>query len=401
MNHHGLLKPLLIFSCFALLFLICFHRALDGSGQFGYRDAGHFYYPLYQRVQAEWDAGRWPLWEPEENSGMPLLGNPTAAVLYPGKLIYALVSYPWAARLYIVMHAGLAFVGMLITLRAWDVGWIGSGLGALSYAFGAPILFQYCNIIYLVGAAWLPLGFLTVDSWLRKGSHAALLGLAVVLSMQILGGDPQSAYLLGLSACAYALGLAWQRGGAALPATPNNGEVESRPSGRWWLIPVIVLGLIGWVVVTLYLAEIFPKMRPPGKPTPALPWMRYVPPAVLAAWGIIALVSMARAPDPEPAPIAPVDAIRSHRGGDPGGGPLRGTVAACPGVHPADGAGRGRRPARHLPFQYRAVSPGGARLAQRLGDQLRPKCLLDRGRAIAGDPTKDLGSRRSTWAVSL
>ena len=77
--------------------------------QFGFRDAAHYYYPLYQRVQREWEAGRWPLWEPEENAGMPLLGNPTAAVLYPGKLIYAVLPYAWAARVYIVAHtiAGL------------------------------------------------------------------------------------------------------------------------------------------------------------------------------------------------------------------------------------------------------------------------------------------------------
>ncbi|MGD0040252.1 MAG: hypothetical protein ABSE84_07550, partial [Isosphaeraceae bacterium] len=94
----------LVFGCFCGLFLLCFGAALWGGGQFGYRDAGHFYYPLYQRVQAEWQQGRWPLWEPEENSGIPLLGNPTAAVLYPGKLLYALLPYAWAARLYIIAH---------------------------------------------------------------------------------------------------------------------------------------------------------------------------------------------------------------------------------------------------------------------------------------------------------
>ena len=90
---------------------------------------------------------------------MPLLGNPTAAVLYPGKLIYAVLPYPWAARVYIMAHSALAFLAMLVTVRSWGVSWVGSGLAALTYAFGAPVLFQYCNVIYLVGAAWLPLRF--------------------------------------------------------------------------------------------------------------------------------------------------------------------------------------------------------------------------------------------------
>ena len=75
---------ILVVCCFAALFLICYGPALLLDRQFGYRDAGHYYYPLYQRVQNEWAQGRWPLWEPQENAGMPLLGNPTAAVLYPG-----------------------------------------------------------------------------------------------------------------------------------------------------------------------------------------------------------------------------------------------------------------------------------------------------------------------------
>src|ERR1700757_4574081 len=101
-----------IVGCLTGLTLACYGGVLLRGQQFGYRDAAHFYYPLYQRVQAEWRAGRWPLWEPEENGGMPLLGNPTAAVLYPGKLIYAALPYAWAARLYVVAHSLLAFAGM-------------------------------------------------------------------------------------------------------------------------------------------------------------------------------------------------------------------------------------------------------------------------------------------------
>ena len=187
-----------------------FRAALLQGRQFGFRDAGHFYYPLHERVQREWNEGRWPLWEPEENAGMPLLGNPTAAVLYPGKLVFALVPYALAARLYIVAHTVLAFCAMLVLMRSWGISWAGSGMGALSYAFGAPVLFQYCNIIYLVGAAWLPLGVHAVDRWVRLGRRWAILELAVVLGMQVLGGDPQSAFLVGIAGLGYALALAWR-----------------------------------------------------------------------------------------------------------------------------------------------------------------------------------------------
>src|SRR5579862_7073629 len=148
-----LVVPLLVVACLAMLVWLSFGAVLFGDEQFAFRDTAYSYYPLYQRVQSEWEAGRWPLWEPEENGGMPLLGNPTAAVLYPGKIIFALFRYPLAARLYIIAHSLLAFYGAFRLMRGWDVSRTGAALTGLSYAFGAPILFQYCNIIYLVGAA--------------------------------------------------------------------------------------------------------------------------------------------------------------------------------------------------------------------------------------------------------
>src|SRR4051794_28806061 len=102
--------PLVAAGCALALLLVCYRAVLFGDGQFAYRDAAHFYYPLYLRVQQEWQAGRWPLWDPWQNGGQPLLGNPVAAVLYPGKLIYAALPYPWAVRAYVIAHTALAFL---------------------------------------------------------------------------------------------------------------------------------------------------------------------------------------------------------------------------------------------------------------------------------------------------
>jgi hypothetical protein len=295
MNDHRGRTILLISAVFLTLLLGSFRQALFGGGQFGYRDAGHYYYPLYKRVQAEWNAGQWPpLWEPEENSGMPLLGNPTAAVLYPGKVIYGLLPYPWAARIYVIAHVVLAFGAMLALMRSWGTSWEGSTVSALCYAFGAPVLFQYCNVIYLVGAAWLPLGFLALDQWIRLGNPHALLGLAVVLAMQTLGGDPQSSYLLGLCGGAYAAALAWGRSRAHREELSAPGP-EGRRTGRaLWIALLVLLGILLWAVGTLALAEHLPTLRPAGKPTPGLPWMRYLPRAVALVWGVAGLLFLSR-----------------------------------------------------------------------------------------------------------
>lgn len=195
-------------SCWLILALACFAPVLFRDRQFGFRDAANFYYPLHLRIQQEWRAGRLPLWEPEENGGVPLLGDPSAAVLYPGKLIYAALPCPWAARVYVIAHVLLAYAAMSVMLLGFEVSPSGAALGALGYAFGGPVLLQYCNVIFLVGAAWMPLAFHHAHRWLRGGQRRSLAWLALVLCMQTLGGDPEAAYLAVCAAGAFAVGLA-------------------------------------------------------------------------------------------------------------------------------------------------------------------------------------------------
>jgi Bacterial membrane protein YfhO len=223
---------------------------------------------------------------------MPLLGNPTAAVFYPGKVVFALLPYAWAARVYIVVHSALAFAAMIVLMRSWGTTWFGSALAGLGYAFGAPILFQYCNIIFLIGAAWLPLGIHAVDRWVRRGQRWGVLELATVLSMQMLGGDPQAAYLVGLAGIGYALGLAWTR---ARSLDGEKGSVESRRSSPRLSLLLAACSLVVWCAVTLAVAQWLPKLRETGgPPTPPLWWMLWAPLAAAVAAGILGLLLLVR-----------------------------------------------------------------------------------------------------------
>src|SRR5262249_58492362 len=133
-------------------------------------------------------AGGWLLWGPGHNAGEPLLGNPIAAVLYPGKVLYAWLPYAWAARLYVIAHTSLAFCGLLALGRSLGLSWAGSCLGGSSYAFGAPVLYLYTSPIRLVSSAWVPWGFCAIDRLLRRGRRRGGAELAAVLAMQVLGG---------------------------------------------------------------------------------------------------------------------------------------------------------------------------------------------------------------------
>jgi len=204
---------------------------------FAFRDAAHFYYPLFQLIRDEWAAGRIPLWNPYENLGQPLAGNPTASVFYPGKLIFALpLDYTWAYKIYVMAHVLLAATAAYRLARHFDASVYAAGVCAISYAFSGNVLFQYCNVVFLVGAAWLPLAMLSAYRMLVEKSPHRAVAFGTVLGLMVLGGDPQMAYNAGLLAAAYALWLWWTVVGCVQRTTKqaeHNGHKSSaNPSVR-------------------------------------------------------------------------------------------------------------------------------------------------------------------------
>ncbi|MCY2988389.1 MAG: hypothetical protein NTY19_11070 [Planctomycetota bacterium] len=196
-------------------FLWCFGPALCGARSFAFRDAAHYYYPLFQWSCREWAAGRVPLWNPQENCGVPVLADTTSSVLYPGKLLFALpLPYAAAYKLYVTGHVLLAAAAAFSLARRWAASLPAATLCAVSYAFGGNVVFQYCNVVFLVGAAWLPLALLATDQMLVHRSLGWSLGLGTVLALMVLGGDPHGAYHAGLLAALYAW-LLWRHRRAA------------------------------------------------------------------------------------------------------------------------------------------------------------------------------------------
>ena len=192
----------------ALGLVLCIFRPVLFEGrQLAFRDSAYYYYPLYLRVQQEWHAGRIPLWDPGQNAGMPLLGNPTAAVLYPGKILHAVLPYPWAVRLYTIAHVLVAFAGMVALGRTLGLSWVGANLAGLGYGFGV----RSSSSTATSSTWWEPPGFpgaCAIDWLLRQGKGRGGLELSAVLALQVLGGDPEAAYLTGLCGVLYAVMLA-------------------------------------------------------------------------------------------------------------------------------------------------------------------------------------------------
>jgi len=251
----------------AALFVWLFAGLLFGGGMFAFRDTAHFYYPLLKLVTGEWAAGRVPLWNPYENLGQPLAANPTSSAFYPGLAVFALpLGYVWCFRIYVLGHLILAVLGAYGLARRFAASVPAAGVAAISYAFSGTVLFQHCNVVFLVGAAWLPVAMIAADRMLRqesgdkgegtgvrgqgagvrgqgagvRGQGAGVRGqgaedrgrvgwavaLGMVLALMVLGGDPQAAYHAGLLAALYAAWLWWtQRKAACGFATAARGRL--------------------------------------------------------------------------------------------------------------------------------------------------------------------------------
>lgn len=166
-----------------------------GRGEiFAVRDAAHYYYPLLQYTQAEWRAGRIPLWNPYQDLGVPLAAGGTAAAFYPPLLLVVLApSFEVGYCTYVLGHMVLATLSAWRLARHWRASTTGAAVAGVSYAFSGSVLFQYANVVYLVGAAWLPLA-LWAGERLGDGRWRASMGLALALALMVLGGDPQAAY---------------------------------------------------------------------------------------------------------------------------------------------------------------------------------------------------------------
>ena len=120
---------------------------------------------------------------PEENAGSPLVGNPDrAAVLYPGKIVFAFLPYAWAARMYVMAHTGLGVphdAGLDAAMadeldQVWHRTYKAIPSGHRSCA-------NTSNVIYLGGGGLVTVGACTrFDRWVRMGRQQGLIELAIV-----------------------------------------------------------------------------------------------------------------------------------------------------------------------------------------------------------------------------
>jgi hypothetical protein len=219
-----------------------FGSVLVTDRSFAFRDSAHFYYPLLEWCCREWAAGRVPLWNPLENCGLPVLADTTSSVFYPGKLAFLLpIDFTLRYKLYVISHVVLAAATSYHLARAWKASSPAAGMAAIAFACGGNVVFQYCNVVFLVSAAWLPLAVLAADRMLRQRSWRWAVGFGVTLALMILGGDPQAGFHGLLIAGLYAIVLSFSNSD---PDSRDQAGSRNQAAPESGLVPAIFWGFV-------------------------------------------------------------------------------------------------------------------------------------------------------------
>jgi len=225
------------------------NQVLTGVDLFAY------FYPYRDYAAEALRQGRLPLWNPHLFMGAPLLANSQVAVLYPLHWPLLWLPVPKQIAWSIVIHIWLAGTGTyLYARRVMCLRALPSLVGAAVFAFGGFVGAQVEHINQLNASAWMPWILLcleaagTLHSWPRR-ALAFLLGSAVI-SLMILAGHTQAAYIVLVAAGCYSLLRGYQQ-------TRGSGW---RRSVRWLRGPALLIAMT-LVALLLSAGQLLPTLE--------------------------------------------------------------------------------------------------------------------------------------------
>ncbi len=163
-----------------------------------------YYYPLRVMVGDSLQQGRWPVRNPYEAGGVPLMGDTQSAVLYPPTWLFAAIPGALAYSLNIFLAFAIAGVGMSAYLRQLGLRTVASSLGMLAFMFCGFLVGHRVHLAMLHTAAYLPWLLWCIERSRREPS-AAFLAAVPIGYLTIASGHWGIAMQMGVGVGAYLL----------------------------------------------------------------------------------------------------------------------------------------------------------------------------------------------------
>lgn len=135
--------------------------------------------------------GEFPLWNPYNFSGAPLLENFQSAIFYPFNLLYLIFPQVYAWSLLVVLQPLLAGFFTFLFARKIGISKFGSLLSAVTYGFSSfmTVWLEYNTIGHVI--LWLPLILLCIENLLSKIEVKWILIFLFSAVSSLLAGHPQ------------------------------------------------------------------------------------------------------------------------------------------------------------------------------------------------------------------
>ena len=136
-------------------------------------------------------SGAFPLWNPYQFSGMPFLGDPQMASLYPLNIIFLLLPHLEAIQVYILLMYSLFAAFTYLYARTIGLSRFAALVSTMACTYSLHMVAHCGHATRLHTAIWLPLQLALVEKIMgtRRRRHVVL--LALVVAIQVFAGHPQ------------------------------------------------------------------------------------------------------------------------------------------------------------------------------------------------------------------
>lgn len=130
-------------------------------------------YPWRHLAIRQLKQGQWPLWNPYNFSGTPLLANFQSAAFYPLNFLYFLVDFNLAWATQVILQPLLASFFFYLFARQLKISFQGSLLGAIVFGYSSfmTVWLEYNTIGHVI--LWLPLILLSIEKLINSQTQNA------------------------------------------------------------------------------------------------------------------------------------------------------------------------------------------------------------------------------------
>jgi len=191
-----------------VVLLLCVSFPLFRGHIYGNHDLYECDLPAFAHYAAGLKTGRLHLWNPHLFRGFDQHAEGQVGMCHPYHLlVYALLPFAAAVSLELILPFPLAFVGMYLFLRRRRLSPSAAVFGGLCVSFSTFFFAHLGHMSLLLAHAHLPWMLYCTDILVASKDRetTGALGMAVVLASALLLGRPDRAWVLCLTASAYAL----------------------------------------------------------------------------------------------------------------------------------------------------------------------------------------------------